>query len=111
MALKMLLKKCPKKSVVPPSGNIKKTVNIPAKKHGAPSAHTIESFSNYFLLDEAGYGKWLITSTPQSIRCPGTRMEIEMKHLTHVPFSSMAQRYCFHLGDIREWNEIATTTG
>jgi hypothetical protein len=41
MALMMLLKKRPKKSVVPPSGNIKKHINIPAKKHGAPSAHTI----------------------------------------------------------------------
>jgi hypothetical protein len=37
MALMMILKKRPKKSVVPPSGNIKKTVNIPAKKHGAPN--------------------------------------------------------------------------
>jgi hypothetical protein len=35
-------KKRPKKSVVPPSsGGIRKTVNVPAKKHGAPSAHTI----------------------------------------------------------------------
>jgi hypothetical protein len=41
MALKMLLKKRPKKSVVPPSGGIRKTVNVHAKKHGAPSAHTI----------------------------------------------------------------------
>jgi hypothetical protein len=39
MALKMLVKKRPKKSVVPPSGGIRKTVNVPAKKHGAPSAH------------------------------------------------------------------------
>jgi hypothetical protein len=36
----MLLKKRPKKLVVPPSENIK-NVNIPAKKHSAPSAHTI----------------------------------------------------------------------
>jgi hypothetical protein len=43
MALMMLLKKRPKKSVVPPSGNIQKTINIPAKKHGAPSAHTINN--------------------------------------------------------------------
>jgi hypothetical protein len=42
MALMMLFKKRPKKSVVPPSGNIKKPVNIPAKKHGAPRAHTIQ---------------------------------------------------------------------
>jgi hypothetical protein len=39
----MLLKKRPKKSVVPGhlAEILKKTVNIPAKKHGAPSAHTI----------------------------------------------------------------------
>jgi hypothetical protein len=50
MALMMLLKKRPKKSEVPPSGNIKKPVNIPAKKHGAPSAHTIPSSSIQYQL-------------------------------------------------------------
>jgi hypothetical protein len=39
--LRSRLKKRPKKSVVPPSGGKRKTVNVPAKKHGAPSAHTI----------------------------------------------------------------------
>jgi hypothetical protein len=48
MALMMLLKKRPKKSVVPHSGNIKKPVNNPAKKHGAPSAHTIVGGSSLF---------------------------------------------------------------
>jgi hypothetical protein len=36
MALMMLFKKRPKNTVVPPSGRIRKTVNVPAKKHGAP---------------------------------------------------------------------------
>jgi hypothetical protein len=49
MALMMLLKKRPKKSVVPPSGGIRKTVNVPAKNHGAPSAHTIR-----YILERVG---------------------------------------------------------
>jgi hypothetical protein len=51
MALKMLLKKRPKKSVVPPSGGIRKTVNVPAKKHGAPSDHTIRFFCFMWLTE------------------------------------------------------------
>jgi hypothetical protein len=46
--VKDAFKKSPKKSVVSPSGGIRKTVNVPAKKHGTPSAHTLLVHSRHW---------------------------------------------------------------